>query len=208
MHYHLSCNNWRMYHGEKIPGFPQHPHRGFETVTATTTGIIDHSDSMGCGGRYGQGNSSKGDCVVLRCVVLCCFVLHKVTTEFLCYAVMWCVVLCWAGDLQWMTAGKGVVHGEMFPLVNMVRRKNVYIIAAIIHIVHNTWYQHYQLQFQWSYNIICYDIIYYRSVSRMCVLPPLTVIIVAWFLLQDKPNPTRFFQICKRAVCCLLAAGC
>ena len=47
-------------------------------------------------------------------------------------------MLCWAGDLQWMTAGKGVVHGEMFPLVNMVRRKNVYIIAAIIHIVHNT----------------------------------------------------------------------
>lgn len=67
---------YRMYHGDDIPGFPQHPHRGFETVTATVTGIIDHTDSMGNAGRYGHG------------------------------------------DLQWMTAGAGVVHGEMFPLVN------------------------------------------------------------------------------------------
>jgi len=67
---------YRMYHGDQVPGFPQHPHRGFETITATIRGLVDHADSTGNAGRYGEG------------------------------------------DLQWMTAGKGIVHGEMFPLVN------------------------------------------------------------------------------------------
>ena len=68
-------DGWSMYHGDSIPGFPQHPHRGFETITLARNGYIDHSDSLGATARFGYG------------------------------------------DCQWMTAGKGVVHCEMFPLV-------------------------------------------------------------------------------------------
>ena len=72
-------DGWSMYHGQSVPGFPSHPHRGFETVTIVRQGLADHADSLGAAARFG------------------------------------------GGDVQWLTAGKGIVHAEMFPLLHTDR---------------------------------------------------------------------------------------
>ncbi|MEZ5046612.1 MAG: pirin family protein [Chitinophagaceae bacterium] len=108
-------DGFRMYHGKTVPGFPAHPHKGFETVTIVRKGFVDHTDSMGASSRYGEA------------------------------------------DVQWMTAGKGVQHAEMFPLIYSERDNPLELFQIWLNLPAQSKHVNPHFAIRWNEEKICFQ---------------------------------------------------